>query len=203
MRARTAFVALSASDPGDRESGALLRRTDEAIARRADELLREARRRLDAQSTDEARRLLARVRALEPRAAGLAELESALDRVPLPSVATPRPAPAPAPPAQPREAGQMVKRGAAAMAAGRADDAIRYWELALSLDPGERNASRYLNREYLARGMDAYAAGRLDDAVSFWEKARRADPGDPRAAGFLARARERNERTRELFGTRP
>jgi cytochrome c-type biogenesis protein CcmH/NrfG len=50
------------------------------------------------------------------------------------------------------------------------------------------------------RGMDAHAAGRLEEAVSYWEKALRADPRDPRAAGFLTRARERQERTREILG---
>ena len=201
-RARTAFAALSAEDPADLESAAMLRRTGEAITRRAEELMREARRLVDSQSPDEARRLLARVRALEPPAAGLEELEAALDRGPLPARAAPAgpQSGAPAAAADPREAERMVKRGAAAMAAGRVDDALRYWELAWSLDPGQRNASRYLNREYLARGMDAYAAGRLDEAITYWEKARRADPADPRAAGFLARARERNERTREIFG---
>jgi tetratricopeptide (TPR) repeat protein len=98
-----------------------------------------------------------------------------------------------------REAEQLVKRGVAAMSAGRADDAMRYWELALSTDPSDPTAGRYLNREYLARGMDAYAAGRLDAAVGFWEKAQRVDPSDSRAQRFLARAHERREKTRELF----
>jgi tetratricopeptide (TPR) repeat protein len=117
-----------------------------------------------------------------------------------PDEATVTPAPAPVSAENRRDAESFYRRGVEAMSAGRADDAVRFWELTLSLDPGHAGAGRALNREYLARGMEAYAAGRLDDAVSFWEKARRADPTDRRAAGFLARARERELRTRELSG---
>ncbi len=151
-------------------------------------------------SDAEAAAMLERTEVLIARRTEEQERQAAIDRE-----ATGAP---PSPPTQPsasaanrREAEQLVKRGVAAMSAGRADDAVRYWELALSLDPGDAAAGRYLNREYLARGMDAYAAGRLDTAVSYWEKAQRADPTDSRAARFLARARERKERTRELFGT--
>ena len=109
-------------------------------------------------------------------------------------------APRPTSPADAREAQDWFRRGMAAMSARHADEAVRDWEMALSLDPSHREAARGLNREYLVRGMDAYAAGRLEEAVAFWEKAKRADPTDPRAAGFLDKARERLERSRAILG---
>ncbi len=206
VRARAGFAALVSSDAGDTEAAAMLERTQEAIAQRAVELVRQARRSLDAQAPDEARRLAARVWELDPRTPGLAELQEALAGSKTRTAAAPARAPDAtrrATPAERRRAEEMVKRGAAAMAAGRPDNALHYWELALSLDANVPKAAQYLNREYLARGMDAYAAGRLDEAVGHWEKARHADPSDPRAAGFLARTRERLERTREIFGAKP
>jgi tetratricopeptide (TPR) repeat protein len=151
----------------------------------------------------EAATMLERTEGLIAKRAQAMEREVALDHQ---QTTTPPPAPA-NPPAvsagNRREAEQLVKRGVSAISAGRTDDAVRYWELALSMDPGNTAAGRYLNREYLARGMDEYAAGRLDQAVGYWEKAQRADPSDSRAARFLSRARERKQRTRELFGSEP
>lgn len=201
--ARAAFAQLAAADPADGEAAAMLARAEAAAARQALDRLAAARRRLDAGATGDAARLLAEARALDPGAPGLAELAARLDaRAPAPPPASPAPSGA-ARRADPREAAAMVRRGEAAMAAGRVEEAVRYFELALSLDPGRPDAARHLNREYLARGMDAFAAGRLEDAVEHWERARRADPADPRAAAFLARARERLERSREIFGERP
>lgn len=199
--ARAAFARLAAADPGDSEAAAMRARAEAAAARQALDRLAAARRRFEAGATADATRLLAEARVLDPRAPGLAELAARLDA----PAAAPAPAPAAAPGTRtdPREAAAMVRRGEAAMAAGRVEEAVRYFELALSLDPGRPDAARHLNREYLARGMDAFAAGRLEEAVGHWERARRADPADPRAAAFLARARERLERTREIFGERP
>ena len=198
--ARTGFAALAASDTSDRDARDMLQRTRESIARQAGELLRQAWRRLEAQDRGEAERLVARVRALDPRSAGLEELLAAL------AGASRAPGEGSGPTARPalrvdtRAAEEMFRRGMQASSAGRSDDALRYWELALSHDPDHGGARRQLNGEYLVRGMDAHAAGRLEEAVSYWEKALRADPRDPRAAGFLTRARERQERTREILG---
>jgi tetratricopeptide (TPR) repeat protein len=201
--ARSGFAALVATDRADSQSVAMLRRVDQAIANSVASLIRQARQSLEAQAYDEAARALARARALDPRAPGLAELEASLGdarKVMPPAQAPPTIARTVASAESRREADEMFRRGVAAMSAGRPDDALRFWELALSLDPENTGAGRALNREYLVRGMDAYAAGRLEDAMSYWEKARRADPSDRRAAGFLARARERELRTRELSG---
>jgi tetratricopeptide (TPR) repeat protein len=199
--ARSGFVSLVASDSTDTESRAMLGRTQDAIARQVGDLLRQARRGLELQRTDEARQLLSRARALDPRAAGLDELWAALSRAPRPSGdPSPPPAKRPIGPAERREAEEMFRRGTAAMSAGRSDDAVRYWELTLSIDTEHPGAARYLNGEYLVRGMEAHAAGHLEEAIGYWEKARRADPKDPRASGFLARARERQERTRVILG---
>jgi tetratricopeptide (TPR) repeat protein len=199
--ARTGFAALAASDSSDADARAMLRRTEEAAARQAAELIRQARRSLDAQARDEAGQLLARARALDPRAAGLDELSAALGRPAGPAGAASTTAPARVvSSADRREADQMFRRGLAASAAGRSDDALRYWELAIALDPDNATVAHYLGGEYLVRGMDAHAAGRLEEAVGYWEKALRVDPKDPRAAGFLERARERRERTREILG---
>jgi tetratricopeptide (TPR) repeat protein len=198
-RARSAFEALAASDPADSQSTTMLRRVQQAIGVRNTELLRQARASLASQETDEASRLLARVRALDSQAPGLAELETALADAGRRSGASASAVAAPSAESR-REAEALFRRGALAMSAGRVDDALRFWELALSLDPGHSGAGRALNREYLARGMEAYAAGHLDEAIGNWEKALRADPRDRRAAGFLTRARERELRTRELSG---
>jgi len=94
----------------------------------------------------------------------------------------------------------LYKKGMAAMEKGRADDALRYWELAASIDPNYQQIRDYLKREYLMRGLDAFAAGRLDEAVDLWEKALRVDPSDEKAKGYLARARQQQSRAREIFG---
>jgi tetratricopeptide (TPR) repeat protein len=198
--ARTGFAALAASDSSDAEARDMLRRTREAIARQVGDLVRQARRQLETQNREEAERLLTRIRALDPRAAGLDELAAALARAPKALGSAAAAPPRPSAPVDPRGAEEMFRRGVAAMSAGRADEALRFWELSLSLDPSHPGAMRRLNGEYLVRGMDAHAAGRLEEAVGYWEKALRADPRDPRAAGFLARARERQERTREILG---
>jgi tetratricopeptide (TPR) repeat protein len=201
LRARAGFAALNRESPADSEAAAMVRRTQEAIGRRLGELLRDARRAVNAQSLDEARQLMAEARALDPRASGFEEVQAAIARA-TPTATVPE-APSPISPAQLREAQKLTERGVQALAAGDHDGALHYWELSLSINPGDATTAHYVNREYLARGMDAYAAGHLDDAIGFWERARRADPADARAASFLARARERVERTREIFGGQP
>jgi len=101
---------------------------------------------------------------------------------------------------QEREAEDLYRRGLAALSAQRPDDALRYWELAWSIDPRHAGVCTALEREYLMRGMEAFAAGRLDDATALWQKVLRLDPAEPRALAYLARARMQRDRTRELIG---
>ncbi len=103
-------------------------------------------------------------------------------------------------PQQEREVEDLYRRGLAALSARRADDALRYWELAWSMDPSHAGVAAALEREYLMRGMESFAAGRLDDAMALWKKVLRLDPAEPRALAYLARARMQRDRTRELIG---
>jgi len=88
----------------------------------------------------------------------------------------------------------------AAVKAGRSDEAVKYMELVQSRDPGNRQASQVLKREYLVRGLDAFSAGSLNDAVSWWEKALAADPTDERTRAYLNRAREYITRAAAIRG---
>lgn len=99
-----------------------------------------------------------------------------------------------------REVEKLYVAGLAAMSERRVDDALRYWELAWSMDPGYKRLAEYLKREYLIRGMEFFASGKLDEAMSYWQKALQMDPADTRAASYIARARTQQARTRELTG---
>ena len=103
-------------------------------------------------------------------------------------------------PERQREVEKLYTAGLAAMSERRVDDALRYWELAWSMDPGYKRLAEYLKREYLIRGMEFFASGKLDDAMSYWQKALQMDPTDTRAASYIARARTQQARTRELTG---
>ena len=208
--AREGFRRILTLEPGDTEAAGMLARTEEAMAQRAASLLRQAERFLGAGLLDEAARLVAEARALDPGAAGLARFETRLAeaRRGRRSAAAPRQA-VPGAGSQPvrrilsrqeqAEVADLYRRGVAAAERGQADDALRYWELVWSRWPGYQRVDEYLKREYLMRGMEAFAAGRLEDAAAFWEKALRVDPCDERAIGYLARAREQMERTQEIL----
>ena len=86
------------------------------------------------------------------------------------------------------------------MSAGRVDEAIRYWELVWTMDPGHEVAVGQLKAEYLQRGIASFSDGDLDKAVKMWENVLRVDPGDERAAGYIRRAREQRARTRQILG---
>jgi tetratricopeptide (TPR) repeat protein len=103
-------------------------------------------------------------------------------------------------PEREREVEKLYVAGLAAMSERRVDDALRYWELAWSMDPGYKRLAEYLKREYLIRGMEFFASGKLDEAMSYWQKALQMDPADTRAASYIARARTQQARTRELTG---
>jgi tetratricopeptide (TPR) repeat protein len=210
--ARSGFLAILAVQPTDQESAAMLRRTEQAIARQTDILIREARRAIDAGRLVEAAQKLDQARALDPRADGLSVASLALTQArQLASVQPKTSSPAtgfapPAAPARPRptlsrrELDALYRRGLAAMEQHRADDALRYWEIVWSADSTYARVGDYLKREYLIRGMNSFAAGKLEEAVALWEKVLVVDPDDVRAKGYIARAEKQLARTRELLG---
>ncbi|MBN2170015.1 MAG: hypothetical protein JW819_01685 [Candidatus Krumholzibacteriota bacterium] len=208
--AREGFRRILVLEPDDGEAAGMLARTEEAMAQRAASLLRQADRFIGAGLLDEAAQLVSEARTLDPEAAGLARLDARLAEARRGHwSATPRPAAAPTAGAstarrslsrhEQEEVADLYRRGVAAAERGQADDALRYWELVWSRQPGYQQVDEYLRREYLMRGMEAFAAGRLEEAAAFWEKALRVDPRDERAIGYLARAREQMERTQEIM----
>jgi tetratricopeptide (TPR) repeat protein len=96
----------------------------------------------------------------------------------------------------------LYRQGLAAWREGRADDAVRFWELVFSMHPGYREVNGLLVREYLTRGIDAFAGGRLTEAIGYCERALRVDPADARARGYLTRAQEQLARSRAIRDTR-
>jgi tetratricopeptide (TPR) repeat protein len=157
----------------------------------------------------EAAPLLEQAASLDDRAPGLAAARAALARArqeggrTTPSSATIAPSarsPAAAPGLDDREAERLYREGQAALAQGRTDDAVRYFELVWSSRPNYRQVRECLKREYLTRGMGAFAAGQLQEAVTQWERALAVDPQDEHAQGYLARARKQIARGREILG---
>ncbi|HEX5030563.1 MAG TPA: hypothetical protein VFX78_03780 [Candidatus Eisenbacteria bacterium] len=212
--ARSGFLAILAVQPADQEASGMLRRTEQAIARQTDVLVREARRAIDAGRLAEADQKLAQARALDPRADGLSVAALALTQARQLALApskTPPPAPEAGPraPARPRptlsrrDLDALYRRGLAAMEQHRPDDALRYWEIVWSADSTYARVGEYLKREYLMRGMNSFAAGKLEEAVALWEKVLVVDPDDARAKGYIARAEKQLARTRELLGEGP
>ena len=213
--ARRDFARLLATSPADSEARAMLGRVDRAIARRADNLIQQAQRLLQAGLLDDAAVLLEQARGLDTDARGLAAADAALAYERLsaeharpragtaPAGGTPRPTVPPLSPRQARELADLYKRGMAAMEHGRSDDALRYWEIVWAARPGYERVDQYLKREYQTRGMEAFAAGRLGEAVRLWEAALRVDPADQRTLGYLARAHEQLDRAREISGQEP
>ncbi len=216
VTARAGFARLVATDPSDQEARAMLRRVERAIEQRTASLLEQADRLIQSGLLDEAERTLARARAIDPAAPRLPGLGASLARAraAAPSSAMPEMGagggsgsshassggPPPLTAQQERELEDLYRRGAQAMAAGRADDALRYWELVWSARPGFQQVDEFLVREYQTRGMESFAAGRLTEAIGFWERALRVDPRDARTSGYLARAHEQMARAREISG---
>jgi tetratricopeptide (TPR) repeat protein len=218
--ARLGFRRVLAAEPKDEDAAMMLHRTEQAIARRTQNLLQQADRSIRANLLDEASSLVDQASALDPRADGLAQTRASLaraqqradetNRATADSARTParaRNAAIAAAPERPPLSGQKKKevevfyrRGLDAMKDHRSEDAVRYWELVWSADPGYQRVGDYLKREYLMRGMDSFAAGKLDEAVSSWERALQVDPTDQRAMGYLARAQKQLARTREILG---
>ena len=201
-KARVGFAGILSVDPKDADAVLMLRRTDEAIARRVASLLKQARQSIDASLPDEAESLLAEARALDPQADGLREAFSALARARAAAagVAVVKSEKAPPSAEQDREMEALYRGGQVAMQERRLDDALRYWELVWSLRPGYKRVDEYLKREYLMRGMEFFASGKLEEAVTCWQRVLQVDPKDSRAAGYIARARTQQARTREILG---
>jgi tetratricopeptide (TPR) repeat protein len=215
LGARDGFAAVLVLAPDDRDAATMLARTEAAMTRSAAALAAEAVSLAEAGSFEQARARLARARALDPVAPGLAEAMTELDRLVAETTTGDRPA-APAPtmtaeatprattadpslsPQRRQEIADLYARGIAAMEAGRRDEAVRYWEVVWAADPAFEQVREYLTREYLARGMEAYAGGALRRAVSSWEEALRVDPDDPRARGYLERARQQLSRMEKI-----
>jgi tetratricopeptide (TPR) repeat protein len=219
--ARAGLAAILRQDSTDAEAQAMARRVHAAIARRASSWLRQADALLQAGSLAEASRTIETVRQLDPRAPGIvaaagalarAEQAQANDRARATAAAgraraTTAPPPRSAPPAltseQRRQVADLYRRGLAALEAGQSDEALRYWELVRSLQPGHERVDELLKREYLTRGMELFSSGRLDAAERMWERALQVDPRDARTLGYLARVHEQMARAREISEDAP
>ncbi len=212
LKARSGFAAILAAAPADTEAAAMQLRTQQAVARRIEDLLARGARAIEAERWAESEQALEEARRLDPEAPGIARWESTLARAKASAgeraqrtASAPDPAAKPAakPPQltkeQVREIEDLYRGGLTAMTNARPDDALRYWELAWSIGPDPRVAEA-LEREYQLRGIDLFASGELEEALNVWEKALRIDPEDQRTQGYIARARLQLQRTREITG---
>jgi len=216
--AQRGFRSILAAQPEDEDAAEMLRRTEQAIRLRVSTLLDQAERFAARGFQREAGDFITQAEALDPAAGELSRVRGLLasteERGTLPATErgteTPRirtASPADLVPVSPRtlsrrereEIAELYRRGNAAAQEGRSDDALRYWELVWSSQPGYQQVDEHLQREYLMRGMELFAAGRLEEAANLWEKALRVDPTDERAMGYLARAWEQLARTQEIL----
>jgi tetratricopeptide (TPR) repeat protein len=216
VRAKNGFSEILTQDANDQEVQDMLARVERAIDRRVEELLEQADRFIDGGLLDSASGLVEKARRLDP--GGVAAVQSRLlrarDRRPArveqetrqrdgsqtAQIAPSETSPAELTARERREAESLYQKGVEAMKEDRIQDALRYWELVLSIDPQHTQARSHLKQEYLMRGMDSFAAGNLDEAVTYWEKALTLDPSDEKARGYLERARQQLSRTREILG---
>ena len=221
--ARAGFQKVVNAAPNDEDARAMLRRTEQTLARRAESLVRQARRSLANREVTEATDLLQQARTLDPSADGITALAAAIEeakRAPSPppsaepgkqggpTAPAPRPADAPKTAETPRplspqrlaELRDLYQRGLAALTEKRQTEALRYFEIVWSASPKFARVAEHLKRQYLMLGLDAYSSGRLDEAVTLWEKAIVVDPADARARGYLTRAQKQLERSREISG---
>ncbi len=204
--ARTALLRVAAS--GDTSSASMLARVDHMLAQRVAERLARAQRDLGEGRLDDVERGLEEARALGAKESDLGQLRSALQverrRVGEPHATGPAASPRPHEPteAERGEAERCFERGTRLAAAQQSDAAVRYWELALSLDSGHARARAALEREYLMRGMAAFGRGRFAEAEAAWSRLLELDPSDARSRAYLERARTQIQRTQELTGGR-
>jgi len=222
VQAKAGFTRVLEISPNDSEARAMLQRTEQAISRRAASLVQLAEHLARDGVVDEALDIVDRARKLDPKAPSLEELAARLRaaraaaRAQGPAgqpkgAATPQASPsataapraaaaAETSPARRQEIEDLYRRGVAAMQAGRALEALRYWELVWALDPDYERVREHLKREYMTHGLERFAQGDLPEAIQQWEKALRVDPTDGRAMAYLARAQEQLARTREILG---
>jgi tetratricopeptide (TPR) repeat protein len=213
--ARDRFIGILVEHPGDEDAAKMLARTETAIDRRADELEEQARGFIRARRFGDAEAALAEAGRLLPDAHRLGDTRAMLadarraERAGARNQAPrdPGPSPAPAPPrlsdAQKAELRKFYENGVSALKAGRAADAIRYWEWVYSLDPEYRGVREILKREHHLLGIQAFSEGRVSEAVGFWEAALRFDPDDAKTRAYLERARQQLERSRAVAGDKP
>ncbi len=214
LAARDGFAECLRRQPGDAEAAEMLRLTERTMGLRGAALAEQARALAVAGEWQQAEIVLSDAAALAPNDPAVARarraLEIARDRdtgqagAAAGAGTSPTGAAASAAispdlsPAQRAALEDLYRSGLAAADAGHHDDAIRYWELVWSIDPGYQQVNENLKREYLARGMEAFATGNLDQAVRDWEQAVRIDPEDPRARGYLQRALDQQARIQQF-----
>ena len=204
MAARRELALVVAARPDDAEAQRMLATVDRSIDVAVDQALAQASRLLRVNAYDESQHWLDEARALQPDSPRISAANAALararqlaraDALPKPAAAVSARRPRELSASERAEVEKLWRQGQAAMQAGRADEAVRYWELVRSKDTAHARAGAALKREYLNRGMDSFAAGRLPEAIAQWESALRIDPSDDRARAYLARAQEHLART--------
>jgi tetratricopeptide (TPR) repeat protein len=203
LAARAGFQKILQIQPNDQEASAILAMTEETIDNRVKDLLEKTGELVQSGLLADAEVSLTEAKRYSTSPAvhhAEIALTNAKRSQQMRTAASKPPALRPRTPETEHELEDLYKKGMASMEKGRADDALRYWELAASIDPNYQQLRDYLKREYLMRGLDAFAAGRLDEAVDLWEKALHVDPTDEKAKGYLARARQQQSRAREIFG---
>ncbi len=212
LGARAVFRRLRDVTPTDTTAMAMLARIERLLGERVAASLSRARHDIEAGRFDEAERDLDAARTQGASESDLVALRNALaferrrarDAQSNLSTAERVPAAAAGPTdAQRREADQHYRRGLELAGTGQMDRALRFWELALSLDPGHASARQALEREYLLRGMAAFGRGKFSEAETNWSRVVELDPTDVRARSYLERVRTQLERTRELTGSGP
>jgi tetratricopeptide (TPR) repeat protein len=227
VAARQGFQKVLDLRPDDAEAQAMLKRTRDAIALRARNLVNLAQRFIESDNAFDPTPLLEQARALDPSTPGLQELTAQAKRLAQRRAAkrqedtVPEPIRAPADQfdaaaarraaelaakkqraerERMQEAEAMYTNAMTAMQEGRSDDALRFWELAWGLQPSHAKTVEHLKREYLMRGMDSFSTGDLPAAIAVWQKALTVDPSDQKVVGYLTRAQEQLARTREILG---
>ena len=174
--ARAALRRLHDLAPTDSTTATMLNRVERLLGERVAASLSRTRLDIEAGRLDEAEREFNAARALGATESDLQALRNALalarrgGREPQtgPGIVTRAPALASPSAAQRREADRHYRRGLDLASAGQTDNAVRFWELALSLDPGLPGARQGLEREYLLRGMAAFGRGRFSEAAEIF-----------------------------------
>jgi tetratricopeptide (TPR) repeat protein len=228
LNARDGFYRVLELSPEDPEALTMLRQTEIAIAHRAENLGQQAKILVQAGRFEEAEKNLKKARKLNSKSADLDQIMALLEQgrrraevaakgaedrraetgpgTPPPS-ATPETEGAisrakgnqePLLETRRKEIAELYRRGMTAVQEGRVDDAVRFWEIVWSADPGHNGVQESLKREYLIRGIEAFATGQLESAVRDWERALQLDPEDERVRGYLDRAHRQQTEIRRI-----